>query len=161
MSNQLSSGGVCASCGAPLQSDAKFCTACGAAVGMVSARPRQPAVSSPNRWPLLVAATALVLLAISAVMLLNKPKAVTLPANSAALSVITAAADAPYPDVARITAEDAHARMAEGQAVLLDVRDRQYYDAGHASGSLSMPESELPGRLAELPRDKMIITYCT
>ncbi len=36
-------------------------------------------------------------------------------------------------------------------AVILDVREQDEWDAGHAPGALHIPLSELPQRLAELP----------
>lgn len=43
---------------------------------------------------------------------------------------------------------------------LLDVRPREEFEAGHLEGAVSVPLAELPGRLADLPRDKQIVTYC-
>ena len=51
-------------------------------------------------------------------------------------------------------------RVASGDAVLLDVRPREEYTAGHIPGALSLPYEELGSRLDELPKDKEIITYC-
>lgn len=44
--------------------------------------------------------------------------------------------------------------------VVLDVRTREGYAAGHLPGAVHIPFEELPGRLQELPQDKEIITYC-
>jgi len=43
---------------------------------------------------------------------------------------------------------------------LLDVRPQEEYEAGHLPGALSVPISELEEHLEELPKDKIIITYC-
>lgn len=51
-------------------------------------------------------------------------------------------------------------RAARGEVVLLDVRPPLEYDNGHLSGARSIPLTELPVRLAELPRDKPVIAYC-
>jgi rhodanese-related sulfurtransferase/DNA-binding transcriptional ArsR family regulator len=45
-------------------------------------------------------------------------------------------------------------------AVLLDVRPRAEFEAGHLRGAINIPIEELPGRLNELPRDRRIIAYC-
>ena len=45
-------------------------------------------------------------------------------------------------------------------AVLLDVRSRAEHEAGHLPGSLNVPHTELRERLAELPRDVPVWTYC-
>ena len=44
--------------------------------------------------------------------------------------------------------------------VLLDVRSRDGYAAGHVPGARNIPFEELPNRLKELPKQADIITYC-
>lgn len=67
----------------------------------------------------------------------------------------------PYPDVPRIALDETQERMAQGQAVLVDVRSRESFDKAHAAGAISIPEEEISARLNELPRDKDLILYCT
>ena len=47
-----------------------------------------------------------------------------------------------------------------GEAVAVDVRVKGEYNQGHIKGSLSIPRTELPARLAELPKDKLLVFYC-
>jgi 3-mercaptopyruvate sulfurtransferase SseA len=61
----------------------------------------------------------------------------------------------------RISAEEARQAVAKGEAVLVDVRAKESYDAEHAKGAISLPLSELSSRMGELPKDKLVITYCT
>jgi 3-mercaptopyruvate sulfurtransferase SseA len=61
----------------------------------------------------------------------------------------------------RISATDARKAVGKGEAVLVDVRPKEAYDAEHAQGALTLPLSELPSRAKELPKDKLVITYCT
>lgn len=61
----------------------------------------------------------------------------------------------------RITVADARQALAKNEAVLVDVRPKEAYDAEHAQGALLLPLGEIPTRAAELPKDKLIITYCT
>jgi rhodanese-related sulfurtransferase len=49
--------------------------------------------------------------------------------------------------------------VAEG-ALLVDVRDARDYEQGHIEGALNIPLDQLNSRLAELPQDRAIITYC-
>ena len=52
-------------------------------------------------------------------------------------------------------------RRARGRDVLvLDVRPRAEFAAGHIAGALSVPLEELERRLADLPRRKRIVAYC-
>jgi 3-mercaptopyruvate sulfurtransferase SseA len=71
------------------------------------------------------------------------------------------ASNIPYPSVERISPEETHAMVQNGEAIIVDVRDQAAFEAGHAAGALSLPEAELADRLSELPRQQMIITYCT
>jgi hydroxyacylglutathione hydrolase len=43
---------------------------------------------------------------------------------------------------------------------ILDVRNRDEYDRGHIANSVLIPLTELQARLAEIPRDRIIITHC-
>ena len=67
----------------------------------------------------------------------------------------------PYPDVPRISLEDARARFDAGSAIFVDVRSEDEYQARHIPGALSIPEEEIPDRYNELPKDQEIILYCT
>jgi len=51
-------------------------------------------------------------------------------------------------------------RPANDRVLFLDVRPPDEFAAGHLPDARSIPMDELPGRLAELPRDKTIIAYC-
>jgi len=51
-------------------------------------------------------------------------------------------------------------RVRRGEVILLDVRPREEYEAGHIPGALSVPLAELERRLSELPRDREIVAYC-
>jgi rhodanese-related sulfurtransferase/DNA-binding transcriptional ArsR family regulator len=43
---------------------------------------------------------------------------------------------------------------------LIDVRPKDEYDAGHIPNATSIPIQDLNIRLAEIPKDKLVITYC-
>jgi rhodanese-related sulfurtransferase len=61
------------------------------------------------------------------------------------------------PDVRQIDAATARAEQAAG-ALLLDVREQDEWDAGHAPGAIHVPMSELQERYPELPaRDSTLI----
>lgn len=51
-------------------------------------------------------------------------------------------------------------RVRDGSAVLIDVRPREEYHAGHIPGALSVPLEELERRLRELPARKEVVAYC-
>jgi len=60
----------------------------------------------------------------------------------------------------QIAADEVRTRLQAGDIVLLDVRPSIEFDAGHLPGALSIPIDELPQRLAELPTEALIVTYC-
>lgn len=62
--------------------------------------------------------------------------------------------------VESITAADLRIRLTRGDVLLLDARPRLEYAAGHLPDAISIPVDELPGRLDELPSDKLIVAYC-
>jgi 3-mercaptopyruvate sulfurtransferase SseA len=63
--------------------------------------------------------------------------------------------------VNRITAADARAALDKGTAIIIDVRNEESYKMGHIKGSRSIPVNDFVARIKDLPRDKMIITYCS
>ncbi len=60
----------------------------------------------------------------------------------------------------KIKTPDMLALVEEGKAVLVDIRFAQEFEAWHIAGSVNIPLNELPKRLNELPKDKLIITAC-
>jgi rhodanese-related sulfurtransferase len=71
-----------------------------------------------------------------------------------------AARDYLGPEVDTIGREELIARMRAGEVVLIDVRPREEFEAGHIDGARSIPLAELEQRLAELPSDREIVAYC-
>ena len=68
----------------------------------------------------------------------------------------------PYPDgVRRVTIEELEALTKEGKAVVVDVRSEDSYNAGHIPGARLIPLDDIGTRYKELPREKLIITYCS
>jgi 3-mercaptopyruvate sulfurtransferase SseA len=66
------------------------------------------------------------------------------------------------PDGARrISVDDARNAIENGQAIVIDVRTEDVYNAGHIKGALSAPLAEFDKHLSEMPKDKLIITYCS
>ena len=61
--------------------------------------------------------------------------------------------------VPEVSAEEAN-QLVESGALLLDVREADEWDAGHAPDSLWIPMSELQGRVDELPPDRKVVTIC-
>lgn len=64
-------------------------------------------------------------------------------------------------DVKRISAAELQAADAAGQALIVDVRSREAFEAVHIAGAISLPLERFEAGAGELPRDKLIATYCT
>ena len=70
--------------------------------------------------------------------------------------------DAAYSDgVRRITPAELEALINEGKAFVVDVRSQDSFDMGHIPGSHLIPAQEFYKHVDKLPRDKMIVTYCS
>ncbi|HYO99983.1 MAG TPA: rhodanese-like domain-containing protein [Pyrinomonadaceae bacterium] len=75
----------------------------------------------------------------------------------------TKQAPAPTPaadETRRISIEETQASIAAGNALIVDVRDESVYKASHIKGAKNIPLSRFDQRTGELPKDKLIITYC-
>ncbi|HVF87759.1 MAG TPA: rhodanese-like domain-containing protein [Pyrinomonadaceae bacterium] len=66
----------------------------------------------------------------------------------------------PSDGVRRVAVSELKDAMGKGQAVVVDVRGGVEYNLGHIEGALSMPLGLVAERAGELPRDKLIVTYC-
>jgi rhodanese-related sulfurtransferase len=63
------------------------------------------------------------------------------------------------PEAAQIPAEDAIA-LAGGSAWMLDVRERDEWDRGHAPQAHLIPMGTIMDRIDELPGDRQILVVC-
>ncbi len=63
-------------------------------------------------------------------------------------------------DVEAIGRDELIARLGRGDVVLVDVRPKEEFVAGHIDGARSIPLDELERRLAELPADREVVAYC-
>ena len=77
----------------------------------------------------------------------------------AALAALVAVAQSDD-GVRRVTPAEAREAVEQGRAVIVDVRGEDSFKAGHIRGALWIPVGDIAARAKELPRGKMIITYC-
>ena len=94
----------------------------------------------------------------------NMPSATTAVSPSATAATTATPSSSPpqqYADgVRRVTIDELRDAMAKGEAVVIDVRGAQGFATGHIKGSRLIPEDKIVERAKELPRDKLIVTYC-
>lgn len=65
------------------------------------------------------------------------------------------------PAVPSITPRELEAKLKDGETpTIIDVRERDEWDAAHIPGSIPIPLGELPRRMDELPKDEPILCVC-
>ena len=62
--------------------------------------------------------------------------------------------------IPQITAGELTDRMGRGEAVVIDVRGRAEWEAGHMPGVVNIPVGYLRDHLDEIPRDRPIVVHC-
>jgi len=63
------------------------------------------------------------------------------------------------PEVPQVSADDG-AKLVEGGAFLLDVREPNEWVAGHAAAAAHIPLGQLPARAGEVPADGTVVVIC-
>jgi 3-mercaptopyruvate sulfurtransferase SseA len=63
--------------------------------------------------------------------------------------------------VRRVTVAELKDLLDRNEAFVVDVRNEASYNAGHIKGSKLIPEAETLNHINELPRNKLIVTYCS
>jgi hypothetical protein len=86
--------------------------------------------------------------------------------NSKEKLKLAAATSSPAPaqpgdNVRRITPEELKTEIARNDVFLIDVRNEAAYKQGHIKGAKLIPATDILAHVDELPRDKMIVTYCS
>jgi hypothetical protein len=63
--------------------------------------------------------------------------------------------------IPRITVEQLSAGLNAGRAHVIDVRDDEQYEAAHIAGSAHVRLRQIESQTDRLPKDKLIVLYCT
>jgi predicted sulfurtransferase len=63
--------------------------------------------------------------------------------------------------VRRVTTTELAELIKQDRVVVVDVRNQDSYERAHIRGAKLIPFMEIGERHNELPRDKMIVTYCS
>jgi len=71
-----------------------------------------------------------------------------------------------FPNLPRITCEELKQKMDEGNSlILVDDNEREQFNQGHLPGAINIPrydpEETVATQLKTLPRDRLIVFYCT
>ncbi|HEV7798029.1 MAG TPA: rhodanese-like domain-containing protein [Pyrinomonadaceae bacterium] len=63
--------------------------------------------------------------------------------------------------VRRVTVTELKDLLAKDEAIVIDVRNEAAYNSGHIRGAKLIPEAEVVNHIDELPKNKLIVTYCS
>ncbi len=67
----------------------------------------------------------------------------------------------PPDNIRRVTVQELRDLLDQGKAVVVDVRGTMSYEQEHIKGAVDLPEGELTRRAGELPKDKLLVFYCS
>jgi|SRR5947209_3600290 len=67
----------------------------------------------------------------------------------------------PSDNVRRVTLVELRDALDKGTTIVVDTRDPASYKSSHIKGSINIPLNDVANRIKELPRDKMIVAYCS
>lgn len=70
-------------------------------------------------------------------------------------------APAPADGARRVTVTELKDLLDRNQAVVIDVRNEASFNVGHIRGAKLIPEAEVTNHIDELPKNKLIVTYCS
>jgi 3-mercaptopyruvate sulfurtransferase SseA len=73
----------------------------------------------------------------------------------------TLATATPADGVRRVTVTELQDLLARNEAVVFDVRNQESYDQAHIQGAKLMPVADTLKHIDQLPKDKLIVTYCS
>ena len=69
-------------------------------------------------------------------------------------------ADDPFARIPRVSVKELKKALDEGHAVVADVRPAEAFEDEHIAGAFSVPEDDWAARASDLPKDKLVVTYC-
>jgi rhodanese-related sulfurtransferase len=65
------------------------------------------------------------------------------------------------PSFERISAEELKALIDKDQVIVIDVRSAEQFVAAHVKGALHIPVASIEGETQYLPKNRLVVTYCT
>jgi 3-mercaptopyruvate sulfurtransferase SseA len=81
--------------------------------------------------------------------------------NRASSTTAPSTLNAPSDGVRRVTLVELRDALDKGTAMVVDTRPAESYKQSHIKGSINIPVDQVANRLNELPRDKLIVAYCS
>ena len=81
--------------------------------------------------------------------------------NSGGVASTSPAGSPPADGARRVTVTELKSLLDRNEAVVVDVRNEASFNAGHISGARLIPEAEILNHVNDLPKNKLIVTYCS
>jgi 3-mercaptopyruvate sulfurtransferase SseA len=69
--------------------------------------------------------------------------------------------ETPSDGVRRVTTVELREALEKDKAIVIDVRTDSSYKAGHIKGARLITAGDIASHINELPKDKLIVTYCS
>ena len=91
----------------------------------------------------------------------TKSKVFGVPTPAPDLATAPPPPQAPADTTRRITPAELKDEIAKNDVVIIDVRGEPAYKQGHIKGARLIPATEILAHIDELPRNKLIVTYCS
>ena len=66
----------------------------------------------------------------------------------------------PFAKIPRMSVKELKKALDEGRAVAADVRPAEAFEEERIEGALSVPEEDWAAHAGDLPKDKLVVTYC-
>jgi 3-mercaptopyruvate sulfurtransferase SseA len=63
--------------------------------------------------------------------------------------------------VRRVTVTELKGLLEKDQAIVIDVRTQEAYNSAHVRGARLIPEADVANHAGEMPKNKLIVTYCS
>lgn len=111
-------------------------------------------------WSLMAALLLLATAVMVAACGRNSNQPVQVSAKGSGNSTVATSAT-PQDNVRRVTITELRDMLEQSKAIVVDVRGTEAYKQEHIKGALDMPENQLSSRKGELPKDKLIVLYCS
>lgn len=99
---------------------------------------------------------AIAILSLAAIAACNSREQQT---NSRTLGA--SSAPTPADGIRRVTVPELQELVKKNQVLIVDVRNEDAYNIAHIRGAKLIPLNDVEKRAGELPKDKLIVTYCT
>lgn len=102
-----------------------------------------------------------IVLSIFAIAACNSKESANSQTATATPPIKVSAQEVPSDNARRINVTEMHDLWEKGKILVVDTRTEPAYKESHIKGAILIPAGDVASKIDELPKDKMIVTYCT